>query len=769
MDFKSFLPGNNSSTPKELFWSLVLEPTWVQAGIWEIVDSKARIISISPVTHWETQEEFIDKIDTALSSAIQQLPQDIAEPSKTIFGVVSSWVEEGQIKPEYLQRIKLVCEKLALVPQGFVILPEAIAHLIKSEEGSPVNAIILGVTDQEIEMSVFRLGNLSGITQIARSVSVLDDVIEGLSRFASGQDLPSRFILYDGKGGDLEEIEQTLVTADWDSYPNLKFLHTPKIEIVHPEKKVCAVSLAGGAEMAGITGVEIASFPGKEEITQEIPPGTGNISKPLNLEDVGFVMNEDIAKSDQFRNLKIEEEQKILEVEQNEYKPSHVIPDLSETPVSSVPIPKKMFTGFNLGLGKLRTILNSLAFKFPKSQPRQSNAVPAIPHRLVIKSPKMSKLPVKNAAIVLFGLTLFGLVIGALSWWFLPKATVTIFVSPKRLEESIGFTADTKTNSSDFTKNTLAGMSLKVSESGEKTVSTTGVKTIGDRAKGTLQIRNGTASAIRFPAGTIVVSSAALEFSLDSSASVSGALSPTSPGTANVAITARNIGSEYNLAKDESFKVSNYPKSEVDAIVLANLTGGSSRQISAVAVSDQKDLENTLKDELTIKAQVELANKVNESQYFVKDAVLVTTTSKTFSNKVGDEASNLKLSLAIDASGVAIDKKPIFDFARSILQDKIPAGFVLRDEQIILDLKLINEDAGKFEIAGSVEANLLPEIKPDDIASKLVGKYPSLARAYLTSIPGFNRAEIKILPALPGRLGTLPHIKKNITIEVSAN
>ena len=49
----------------ELYWSLVLEPGWVQAGIWYIGTDKAEVISIGPAASWETEEELLGAADAA--------------------------------------------------------------------------------------------------------------------------------------------------------------------------------------------------------------------------------------------------------------------------------------------------------------------------------------------------------------------------------------------------------------------------------------------------------------------------------------------------------------------------------------------------------------------------------------------------------------------------------------------------------------------------------------------------------------------------------
>ncbi|MEK7113147.1 MAG: hypothetical protein AAB875_07620, partial [Patescibacteria group bacterium] len=139
-----------------------------------------------------------------------------------------------------------------------------------------------------------------------------------------------------------------------------------------------------------------------------------------------------------------------------------------------------------------------------------------------------------------------------------------------------------------------------------------------------------------------------------------------------------------------------------------------------------------------------------------------------FSSRVGEEASSLRLSLTLSVKGLIVSRQQLFDLAREVLKDKVSSGFVLRDEQITAEFELTDTDDGAYELEGAFVANLLPEVKPEELIEKIKGKYPPLAENYLTSIPGFTRAEIKIKPRFPGRLGTLPRLAKNITIEVSA-
>jgi len=720
VEFKNFLSGKEESSSKEYYWAVVLEPDWVQSGIWRIKEKEAEVVSVSPATPWGgEEEELISATDTALSSAIQNLEEEIKEPSKTVFGVSSGWVSEGQIKPEYLEKLKRLCGKLSLEPAGFVVLPEAIAHLFKSEEGSPLSAVLLGVGNESLEISVFRLGVLAGTTQVARSVSIADDLLEGLTRFGGGEPLPSRFLLYNGKEGELEGIKQTLLKAPWDDYEKLKFLHTPKVEIISPDKKVVATCLAGASEIADVS--QVYTDREKEEVAEKKAPDreVENLvtpEKPVRPEDVGFVIGQDIAAA------KVPEEKK-----EPALKPS-----------------KEMIPRFRKKLNF--AILNKMKERFLNS-----------------------KFSTGKKPLFLGGaIFLLLVVVGFILWWFLPKAVVTVYVAPKKLNERVTILVDTRARSPDFEEKILPGKLVETSVSGEKTKSTTGTKTVGERAKGTVEIRNGTAEGIRLPAGTTILSAGNFEFSLDSAASVSAAQSTTSPGTVRAEVTAADIGAEYNLAKDESFKVGNYPKADLEAVATTDFSGGSSRDIAAVSADDQEFLEEELREELLEKASRELKASLADNRFFIDESLEATTATKDFSNKVGDEASSLKLGLTIEVSGLVIERPVLDDLVREILKDKIPSGFVLREDQIEVGFDLQASEDGVFEFVAAIEANLLPEVKPDEIAKKIAGRYPAVAQDFLTTIPGFTRAEIDLKPNLPGQLGTLPHVVKNLTIELAA-
>jgi hypothetical protein len=723
MNLKDFL--TNREHPPELYWSLVIEEGWIQAGVWYIGESAAEVLSISPGAAWSTEDELTGAVDTALSSAIQKLPENYKEPEKAVFGVSSSWVKNGEITEEHLAKIKKLCTELSLNPVGFVVLPEAIAHLCKSEEGSPLNAIILGLASGRIEISVFKLGNLVGTTEVSRSVSLIEDVTEGLCRFEGANPLPSRFIVYNGKEGELEEAKETLLQTSWEGIEKIKFLHTPKAETLSPDRKVLATSLAGAAEIGHVSQVDSKDTQFSEEKREEVEEMKTSPVKEVTAEKLGFTIGHDIsAKESEIEN---------------------VVPLPKVEPVAA---PQK--PAFNPGkvageyLQKTKNLFHSFSIR--------ANAAPRVKN---------------NTLIGILVVALLAVIGGALGWWFIPKAKITVFVTPKRFEQQVQLSFSPN-GATDAAAGIIPAQVITDTVAGDKTKSTTGTKLIGNKATGNVQIANGNGTAINLTAGTILTSSAGLKFVTNLTASVSGQILPGSPGTATVAITASDIGAQYNLAKGEVFAIGNYSKAMVAGTSLSDFSGGSSQEISAVSADDQANLETGLKGELIQNATNDISGKVASDQIFVSDLAGVETVSENFDRKVGDSADSVKLSLNLKVTGIASDKVKLIEYAKVVLKDKVPAGFTLNSDQIDFKFKFSTLQGGNYLYDVTVGANFLPGIDKAKIIEKIVGKTTSVTENYLSSIPGFGHAEIKLKPKLPGFLGTLPRIPKNITLEVTA-
>src|SRR5260221_5655778 len=411
---------------EEYFWSVCLEEGSTQAAIWTIKNNAANVIDVSNSASWEDDETLIAACDSCLSYCIQNLPPDIKEPTKCVFGVPSSWVTDGQIKREQLDRIRLICNKLSLTPTGFVVLPEAISHFVKSQEKTPVSAVILGIYPQSLDVSIFRLGNLAGSVTVARSTDIADDVIEGLARFGKLDTTPSRFLLFDSKAHDLEDIKQSLIKADWDANSEqIKFLHTPQIEIVAPKEKMVAVCLAGASEIAQLTDVNFKQddIVGVGKSTEAEPAITDD--GVVTASELGFNIGSDVAM----------EEVKPFEPQNRPHRKA---------------------------IGFLSIFSN---FKVKGSAATLKHKAQRLLHQ---DFALISVIAIFFVAIGLF-----------VAFWFLPKGSVTILVSPKSIESHEKVVFDTNANEVDFSKKIVPAKLITTTASASKTKTTTRTKTIG--------------------------------------------------------------------------------------------------------------------------------------------------------------------------------------------------------------------------------------------------------------------------------------------------
>lgn len=728
MDLKDILLKKKEE--REYYWSIVIESGWVQSGIWRVEEGKVEVVSFGLPLSWQKNQDLVEVVDSSLSVAIQDLASDI-EPSKTVFGLPPSWVEGGQIKLEYQEKIKRVCQELSLKPVGFVSLTEAIAYYLKSQEGDFLSAVIVASGEEDLGVSLVVRGETKGESQVSRSVSLVEDLVEGLSRFSFEEPLPPRIILYDGRESELEDLRQSLINADWNQYQTVKFLHPPKIEIVKPQEKVLATSLAGGVELEGVKEVKITGVKKEEVADTEAEVKEDNFQKVD--EDLGFVVGEDIKKvSEDVMGTSLEGKPSPILSEQPEYKKFREEPQI---------LPKESFFDKikNLFHKKREKVFIGQGFTFDKR--------PFI-YGIV-------------ALLIFF-------VGGFLLWWFVPSADVKIYVSTQKIEESIDLKLDKSASSLDLSSKILPAREVKKDISGEKTIQVTGTKVVGDKAKGKVQIYR-TGDEVKLTKGTKLQSTSGLVFTLDDDVTVASG-SASSPSKTEASVTAFDIGAEYNLASGESFSVGNYASSTIEAKNEEAFSGGSSREISAVSAKDYDNVLSDLKKELEDKLVADVESSLGENEMLVKASIKDEVKDKNYNHKIGDESNDLKLDLTLSATMLVVSKNDFYELAKEILKEKIPSGYALRQDQLNVDFSLNEEKDGTAIFKTNFVAKLLPKINQEEIAKSIAGRSSDAAGDFLVKVQGYDRAQINIKPNFGiQKLLVLPHIYKRIHIEVEAS
>lgn len=743
--------------PREYYLAVEIGFKLVKSALWVIDAGQINILSVGSIQTWQEESAIVEAVDASLSMAMAEFSpaEGEKEPNKVIFGLPDDWVEGEKIQPEKLQILKEISQKMEFEPVGFVVTTEAINHYLKETEGVPPTAILIGLTARRIFVTLLRLGKILPTQAVDRSGNLGDDVLEGLSRYSQDEDFPSRILFYDGQE-DLEKARQDLVAYPWQSGDQkITFLHLPKTEILPSDFDIKAVAIAGGKEVARSAGIEVTAAKSSEEtaLPADHPPPSQPQKAPAAAEasnfvpvDFGFVKDRDIAK--------------VSPRPASPVTPA-VVPPAAFSPVAPPTTPSTL----------------SPTDPLPTPAPVQKNRSrlkisPNFLSKVNIPKPTLPKVALAGkpavVAAVVGGVILLLLAGAGLAYWRLPKANVVLHLEPQILEDQFEVILDPELSVASLDDLSLPGQALATDIEGSKSAPATGTKLTGEPAKGEVTIYNDTAQKKTFPAGTVLTSSAGLEFTLDTAveiASKSGNAADSQPGQAVVGVTAAEIGSDSNLASGTEFSVANFSKADYLAKNNTAFAGGSSREIAVVAAADRTELLENLTAELEAQVVDQLRSQVSAGQTLIEESIQSTVADQEFSAVVGDEADSVTLSLSLACTGLAFSEEEMNQLVEGLIRDKVPSGFEYRRDASSTSFalqKITKDGQAVFEVG--LKASLLPQVDFNQVKAYLVGKYPMIGKTYLENLPNIATADIVITPPLPAKLLTFPRRPENITI-----
>jgi hypothetical protein len=710
MNLPFFKKSSSAKSKREYLFTLEIGYEMVRSAIWAVVNEKTQVLSIGKTVgcNPSLEDSFLPACDQTLTDSTNHLDSTgKIQPEKVILGLPVNWVSQDKIEPDKLHLLRNLSQKLSLKAIGFVVTPQALVRYLQHSEGVPPTTILIGLWQTTIEVTQVRLGQIEATQAVKRSSKLTADVVEGLSRRVPTGMLPSRMLLYDS-GSDLDSIKQNLLAFPWQApQTKLPFLHFPKIEILPPDFSVKAISLAGGSEVAQAIGL----------ITQTSPPEASSETENIisSAQDLGFVAETDIATLPQ------------------EPLPPSPEPQLEEPkpPRQKIKLPSFKFPAINFHLPL-----------FPRS----------------IKT---------FFGIFILILALVG-TFGA--YWFLPKATVTIEVTPQSLQHEINITADLDASSFNLENHILPASSIQVNVSSQKSKPTTGSLLTGDKATGEVTVINGTTSPRSFPAGTTITSPSGLKFSFDSGievASASGTADPNSyqPGKANVKITASAIGNEYNLTAGTQFKIGSFSTLDYVAKNDVAFTGGSSRQVAAVSKQDLTDLRSGLTSSLKDDAKNQLSAKVPSGHQIIPESITTTVISEKFNHALDEAADEINLDLSLKVTAFEFNSSDLDNLINQETATLVPTGYQSADG-INHSFSIKGVLDKQIQLAVQITALLIPQLDQDQIIKNISGKYPQAAQSYISGLPGVSRIDFRFLPVLPSQILTLPHYSPNIELIV---
>src|SRR3989344_5446373 len=793
------LPFLEKRQNKEYFLALVLRNEKVNAVFFEESGGKVSVLGkhseyFENSIEQASLDELLDVLDKAISTAEQSLPENI-ETVKTIFGVKGTWVENNKIKKEYLIKLKKISDELGLVPIGFLVVFEAIAHLLQKEEGAPVTTILIEAGEKYISVANIRAGRIveSKTSEILESPTQTVDNL--LKHFSSSEILPARIIIFNGD----EDESQEFINHRWSK--SLPFLHLPQVTTLPSEFDGRAI-LYGAAQQMGFDVFETeisdkmpaprlvhqrfidGGSPGeggerekiekieagkkeedeeeKQEKTEEdfeneaVTDKVKKIPDNSSMEYFGFVEDKDILKEPAPKKGPPESIDRDLEKKIEDLPAGKAgIPEelmVEEGEKKQVPMSAAMIFA---GLKSVSEKLADIAKKMPLK--KILTGIPFIP-----RGGKAILIPA--GIIVLF-------VILIVFYFFVNKATIVLSIDGKRTDKTQNITFSK--NPTDPSRSIIQAEFISVSEDGSVSTQSTGKKEVGDRARGTVTIFNNDSSPKTLSSGTTITSSNGLDFTLDKSVTVSSAsgdiFSGTTPGKANDNVTSSKIGQEYNLPSNTKLTIGGANSSTAAKNDNA-FSGGTKKEVTVVSKDDIAKLLEDLPRNLEGKARNDLSKKVSDDKVLLPVFISATVSKKHFDKNTNDEAKQVTLKGSVNFEGIAYKKNDATNFANELLKTSISGDLTVDPNNIKVQVKDIKENKNK-EVAADITivGTLVPKIDEEKLSKQIAGKSFKNAQDILEKLPQISSADIKLFFNIPFFQNRLPFSFRNVKITTTIN
>lgn len=754
---------------RELFLSLLLDVDAIAAAAWYMDQTgEPHLLSHASAPlekdSWEHRREITD----SLLTVVEDKAGSKAAIKKVVLGLPQRYLtDEGAILPSARPGIKSLTHELDLQAVGFVPVHEALAYMMKREDGVPASVIFINVCKDELTIFLYRIGKLTGQTTISVSPDLTARVEEVLKSFQNHDVLPSRMILFGTDLATVEAVKAELLKYPWTTRAN--FLHFPKIEVLGVDAPIGAVCFAGAKELGGI-GDALESKEEKESAPQE-----DEHMRAESLASAGLQAEEGASEEGEEKELEPEdippgeeeelqdEETNVVEVAPEELGFKKHKDVLSEDVVMGAPKAaseergeeKKDTLGAPLASGKTLFATGSAALG-------------VVSQRLAgLRFLKLPYMKGRKGMVAALGGILF-LVLLFLAYWSLPKAIVTVLVAPVTIEKTATATVNPTATVVDSATTILPGVAQEKSVTGEKSLPVTGKKSVGDPARGTVTIYNKVTSVRSLKKGT-TLTSGSLKFTLDSDVSVASAsesIGSITFGKADAAITASAIGEQSNLPAGSEFVFTDISSSSLSARNDQALAGGTSREVTVVSRADQDALVKALSGELIVKAKEELATGVTGGQKLIDATVKTSVTEKTFAQELDQEAAALSGKITLTVTGLSYAEADLSSLLMALAQPDVPAGYVLAPSRTTVSVKSaqVKKD-GSVAMSVAFSALALPQLDESAVKAAIAGKKLDGAEGALRQFEGVAGVEVAFRFS-PWK-SRLPINKNNISVSVA--
>ena len=388
----------------------------------------------------------------------------------------------------------------------------------------------------------------------------------------------------------------------------------------------------------------------------------------------------------------------------------------------------------------------------------------------------------KLAGVIIF-IILF-LVIGIWSFLtYVPKSVVTLKVDSDLFIKLIDVKADAAATSVSIETNTIPAVKVTAEDSETKTIDTTGKKQIGEKATGEITLTNKTDEKVKIKKGAKIKTKnndktitylaiedqeiAATEEIADTDPNKDGDQAGTKFGTGKIKIEAELFGTDHNIGKDKEFEIEGNKKDEFFGKNDAEIDGGSSNEVKAVAQADLDTLKKSVEESIKEKFKQTLRMRLASGQVLSEGSIVVVPAKAEYSALLDAQADTVSLTATYSGTAFAYNNSQLDEVISASVEKVIPANFSLSTDKPEYDAIPVTGGAdGVLNIQVKLKSTIIPNIDEEKIKVDLAGMTLEEAQTYLNGLPNISETAIELTPNLPKPLLRMPKRPANIEIKL---
>jgi len=387
---------------------------------------------------------------------------------------------------------------------------------------------------------------------------------------------------------------------------------------------------------------------------------------------------------------------------------------------------------------------------------------------------------------ILFVLLVLFLVIGgstiAAAVYYLPRAEVQLIVAKQTVSEQTTVTLRGEQEVVDRESMSIPAAQVQVVKELSREFETTGTKTVGETATGSIVVYNWTEVSVQIPlghkfkvnagqqgAGLEFVSKAQVVVPPREEVTQGLGEKSTTAGSATVAVEAAEHGATYNLGANLFFTLDGYEygDSGLQGINPNAFSGGTTEEVRIVAQSDIDTGRSELQETLEAAAREEIGDKAGESAKLVTESIKTEIVSNEFDKGVGEEATAITGRMTVRVTAQVYDEEKLKSLVSDSLSDNIPEGFDLAPEDMLLTVTFSGTSPEGFnQLSVRAEALVLPNLDEQRIREALAGVTTEEAQRIIQGYERVSQGNVTIHPKILAFTQRLPFRSDRISISI---